>query len=183
MTKSETVTLLQTIKVMYSGSAIKPDDELTVGVWHEMLQDLPGEVVAAAVKRMCATLKYPPSIADIREAVTAAVKDAKGTVTAAEAWTKVNKAVRWYGYYREGDARKKLGEEIWRAVEAVGGWQTICTDEEPGVLSAQFERRYNAIIARQDEQMTIPADVREDMSRLIAPLAERLTLESGGGLN
>ena len=178
MTKAETVTLLQTIKVMYPDNRIKPD-ELTVGIWHEMLQDLPGEVVAAAVKRTCATLKFPPSIADIREAVVKATKDAQGALTAAEAWTMVNKAVRWYGYYREAEAREKLGAEIWRAVEAVGGWREVCASEEPGIISAQFERRYNAIMARSDEQLLIPQDVREDMRRLLEPLADRLKLSEG----
>lgn len=178
MTKAETVTLLQTITVMYPGTKVRAD-ELTIGVWHEMLGDLPGDVVAAAVKRMCATLKFPPSIADIREAVVKATKDAQGALTAAEAWTRVNKAVRWYGYYREAEAREKLGAEIWRAVEAVGGWREVCASEEPGIISAQFERRYNAIMARSDEQLLIPQDVREDMHRLFEPLADRLKLAEG----
>lgn len=178
MTKVETATLIQTIMVMYPDSKMEAD-ALTIGIWHEMLQDLPGEVVAAAVKRMCATLKFPPSIADIREAVVKATKDARGTLTAAEAWTKVNKAVRWYGYYREAEAREKLGAEIWRAVEAVGGWREVCASEEPVVISAQFERRYNAIMTRSDEQLLIPQEVREDMSRLIEPLADRLKLLEG----
>lgn len=179
MTKAETVTLLQTIKVMYPDNRIKPD-ELTVGIWHEMLQDLPGEVVAAAVKRMCATLKFPPSIADIREAVVKATKDAQGALTATEAWTRVNKAVRWYGYYREAEAREKLGGDVWHAVEAVGGWREVCMCEDPGVISAQFERRYNQMMGKADERLLIPESVREDMSRLTAPLVAKLALTDGG---
>lgn len=179
MTKAETVTLLQTITVMYPGTKVRAD-ELTIGVWHEMLGDLPGDVVAAAVKRMCATLKFPPSIADIRAAVNETVKDAQGALTAAEAWTKVNKAVRWYGYYREAEAHEKLGGDVWRAVEAVGGWREVCMCEEPGVISAQFERRYNQMMGKADERLLIPESVREDMSRLTAPLVAKLALTDGG---
>ena len=51
MTKDEVITLIQTIIVIYPASKVKAD-ELTVNVWHEMLRDLPGEVVSAATKRM-----------------------------------------------------------------------------------------------------------------------------------
>ena len=179
MTRAETVTLLQTITVMYPASRIRAD-ELTVGVWHEMLKDLPCEVVGVAVRRMCATLKFPPSIADIREAVTKAAQDARGTSTAGEAWARVRKAVSWYGYYRAEEARAWLGDEIWRAVEMVGGWREVCAGEDPeGVISAQFERRYNAMIHQQGEKIQIPESVRTDMSRLIGPMLEKMMIPGG----
>lgn len=177
MTKAETVTLIQLLIVMYPASKIN-DDELTIGVWHEMLEDLPAEVVGAAVKRMCAVLKFPPSIADIREAVADAARDAQGTLAAGEAWARVKKAVSLYGFYRPDAARKALGERIWRAVEMIGGWQELCAGEEDtSVRSAQFERRYNAMVAQESERVQIPASVREDMKRLIDPVAKRLMLE------
>lgn len=177
MTRDETITLIQTIIVMYPASKVKAN-ELTVAVWHEMLSDLPNEVVSAAVKRMCATLKYPPSIADIRENVTEAMKEAKGIPTAGEAWSKVRKAASWYGYYRPDEARQVLGEEIWRAVEMVGGWREVC-EAESTIISAQFERRYNAMVQQEMNRVQIPASVNEDMKRLVGPLTEKLRLEAG----
>lgn len=176
MTRDEVITLIQTIIVMYPGSKISADP-LTVSVWHEMLQDLPGEVVSAATKRMCATLKFPPSIADIRENVTAAVKDARGIPAAGEAWSRVRKAISQWGYYRPDEARAALGEEIWRAVEMVGGWQELCVgDGDTAVTSAQFERRYSAMVQQEMERVQIPASVREDMQRLAGPLMDRLMI-------
>ena len=175
MTRDEVITLIQTIIVMYPSSKVNADP-LTVAVWHEMLGDLPGDVVTAAVKRMCATLKFPPSIADIRENVAEAVREANGTLTAGEAWSKVRKAASWYGYYRPDDARKALGEEIWKAVEMVGGWREVC-EGESAIISAQFERRYNAMVQQTMHRVQIPASVAEDMARL----AEPLTLMIGGG--
>lgn len=175
MTRDEVITLIQTIIVMYPSSKVNADP-LTVAVWHEMLGDLPGDVVTAAVKRMCATLKFPPSIADIRENVAEAVREANGTLTAGEAWSKVRKAASWYGYYRPDDARQALGEEIWKAVEMVGGWREVC-EGECAIISAQFERRYNAMVQQTMHRVQIPASVAEDMARL----AEPLTLMIGGG--
>ncbi len=149
MKKSDTVVLIQTLVALYPASRLRAD-EVTVDLWHEMLRDLPGEVVSAAVKRMCAVLKFPPSVADVREAVAKVVQDARG----------------------------ELGEDIWRAVQQVGGWREICAGDSPaGVISAQFERRYAAMIEQQRERVQIPESVREDMARLVCPLVDKLRLE------
>ncbi len=177
MTRDETITLLQTIIVMYPGSRLNADP-LTVTVWHEMLNDLPGEVVSAAAKRMCSKLKFPPSIADIRESVAEAAKEAQGVPSAGEAWAKIRKAASWYGYYRPEEARRALGEEIWRGVEMVGGWREIC-EGESAILSAQFERRYNAMVQQDMNRVQIPASVNEEMKRLVGPLTEKMRLEAG----
>lgn len=177
MTKDEVITLIQTIIVIYPASKVKAD-ELTVNVWHEMLRDLPGEVVSAATKRMCSTLKFPPSIADIRENVAQAVKEAKGIPSAGDAWAKVRKALSWYGYYRPEEARKALGEQIWRAVEMVGGWRELC-EGETAILSAQFERRYNAMVQQDMNRVQIPASVNEEMKKLVGDLTKTLKLEAG----
>lgn len=176
MTRQETAKLLALIAVAYPGSKINAD-EMTLALWHEMLQDLPGEVVAAATKRMFSTLKFPPSIADIRAAVAEATKDAKGTLSAGEAWAKVQKAVSWYGYYRPDEARAWLGADLWRAVEMIGGWRELCAGEDPDtVLSAQFERRYNAMIQQQAQLVQIPASVREDMAKLVGPMIDKMLI-------
>lgn len=174
MTRDETITLIQTIVVMYPGSKINADP-LTVRIWHEMLADLPGDVVSAAVKRMCATLKFPPSIADIRENVTAAVNEARGVLSAGEAWAKVRKAMGWFGFYRPDEARKALGEDIWRAVEMVGGWRELC-EGDTAILSAQFERRYNAMVRQDMTRLQIPAGVNDEMRRLVSGLTEMLMI-------
>ncbi len=179
MTRDEVITLLQTIIVMYPGSKINADP-LTVAVWEDMLREYPGEVISAATKRMCATLKYPPCIADILENVAQATKEARGIPTAGEAWARVRKAISWYGYYRPDEARAALGEDIWHAVEMVGGWQELCMSEgDAAITSAQFERRYNAMVEQAMERVQIPASVQEDVMRLVGPLTERLAI--GGG--
>ena len=176
MTKLETAQLLALISTAYPGSKIAVDD-MTVSLWHDMLQDLPGEVVATATKLMFSTLKFPPSIADIREAVAQATQDARGVLSAGDAWAKVCKAVSWFGYYRADEARAWLGDYIWRAVEMIGGWRELCAGEDSeGVVSAQFERRYNAMTAQQAQLVQIPASVRDDMARLVGPLVDKLML-------
>jgi hypothetical protein len=178
VTRNETITLIQTILVMYPASRLNPDP-LTIGIWHSMLEDLPGDVVNAAVMRMGATLKFPPSIADIRQAVADAVRDASGICPANEAWAKVSKAASRYGCYRGNEAKKALGDEIWHAVEMVGGWREVCFGDRT-VISAQFERRYAAMIEQRSRVIQIPAAVNEQMARLAAPMAKQLRIGSKG---
>ena len=177
MTLTETATLLQTIAAMWPTTQFR-SDEMTVRIWHKMLADLPGAIVAAAVERMASTLKFPPTIADIRQAVADAAHDATGSLSAGEAWRKVIRAVSDYGYYRPDEARAYLGEDIWRAVEMIGGWCDICVGEDPeSVRSAQFERRYSAMLQQRKELLQIPQQVRDDMKRLIGPLTDRMLIE------
>lgn len=176
MTKKETAQMLALLSATYPRFNLA-QDELALTAWHEMLQDLPGNVVAVAVKRMISTLKFPPTIADIRGAVAEATKDASGTLSAGDAWHKVRKAVSNYGFYRPDEARAFLGDDIWHAVEMVGGWSELCVGENSDtIISAQFERRYNAMINQQAERIQIPASVREEMARLVAPMAERMMI-------
>ena len=42
--------------------------------------------------------------------------------------------------------------------------------------SAQFERRYNAMIAQESERVQIPESVRADMARLTGPLMDKLMI-------
>lgn len=180
MTRNETIELLQLLVAAYpSGKLVA--NSLTVGIWHDMLKDLPGELVGAAVRRMIATLKFPPSIADVRSAVANGLADARGAVDAGEAWRRVRKAITWYGYYREADAREALGSDIWAGVEMAGGWQYLCMDDgEEGVRSAQFERRYAARSAAQVERAQIPQDVDDRFRELVGGLTEQITAGPAG---
>ena len=60
----------------------------------------------------------------------------------------------------------------------IGGWCEVCMGER-AVLSAQFERRYNAMVEQRSKLLQIPASVREDMARLAEPLAKRMLIEGG----
>ena len=180
MTRKETIQLLALLSATYPRFKLDTD-ELTINAWHEMLQDLPGDIVGVAVRRMISTLQYPPTIADIRQAVADSTQDATGAINAGEAWRKVMKAVSDYGYYQPEAARAYLGEDVWRAVEYIGGWSDMCVSEDPeSVRSAQFERRYNAMLAQRKEQIQIPASVREDMQKLTAPLVAKMRIADNG---
>lgn len=178
MTKADTAKLLQIIIKAYPSSRLQADDD-TLNLWHEMLSDLPVDIAASAAKAMIATLRFPPTIADIREAVARSISEARGDLTAGEAWAKVLKAVGRYGYYRGDEARAALGESLWASVQQIGGWSHLCTTDEVEIVSAQFERRYKVMREQEQRRMQIPAQVQDRMRALLAG-APNLTLIEGG---
>lgn len=179
MNKQETAKLLAYIVIAYPNGKVEPN-EPTVALWSQFTADLPYEMAKLAVDSMISTLRFPPTIADIRESVARARSEACGELSAGEAWGKVRRAVSRYGYYQPEAARECLGAALWAAIEQIGGWSYICsTEDDTSTLSAQFERRYKARAEQEQRRMQIPAQVQERMRELLAD-APGLTLIEGG---
>lgn len=166
MTRGETMRLLQLIILAYPNGKVQAD-EMTVDMWHRMLHDLGVEEARAAVERLVATQKFPPAIAEVREAVVNNWMDACGAPTAGEAWAKVVRAIGKYGYDQPRRAREDLGELVWAGVLMAGGWTHLCHSEDGlGVLGAQFERRYDAALKCERERLQIPENTRAQIREL-----------------
>lgn len=180
MNKSETTKLLAYIAIAYPNGKVEPN-EPTINLWSRFTADLSLEAAQLAVDSMISTLRFPPTIADIREAVAKSASEARGDLSAGEAWQKVRKAISRYGYYRSDEARAALGERLWSAIEQIGGYGYVCTTEDDAsTLSAQFERRYKATAEQERYREQVPATVQDRMRALVGEAARRLT---GGALD
>lgn len=178
MDKAETMKLMALIVAAFPNCKLNPEDETQRAVWHDMLQDLPLNIAAIATKSMIATLKYPPSIADIREAVAKSQAEARGDLTAGEAWLKVRRALGLYSAWDADKARAMVGEKIWDVVRMVAGcWADLCESCDENI-PARFERLYNAQAAREQYVAQIPAPV---MDRLKAIGGEMFGMKMIGG--
>lgn len=145
--------------------------------WFQMLEDLPGERVIAAVKHMCQTQRAFPSIADIR----ALARPVKEPI---EAWAEVMAAYgesgapehqRYIpaprevetrdGYVAGGEKNYTLAEPRWsspeveKALTAIGGLMAIKTQKPGGMetLRAQFLKAYAAFVHTDKRQQTFEA--------------------------
>ena len=168
MNKSETTKLLAYIAIAYPNGKVEPN-EPTVNLWAQFMADLPYTLAKSAVDSMIATLRFPPTIADIREAVAKAMAEARGELTPGEAWGRVLSAVRKYGDNdpRQVDrARAELGD-LWETVKLIGGWSYLCnTDDDVSTLSAQFERRYKAAQEQAKYRAQVPQAVQDHLKAL-----------------
>ena len=65
-------------------------------------------------------------------------------------------SIQRFGSYQAIDAKKYLGENAWRAVGYMGGWQAICgtNTESLGLLRAQIKKAINgSLVASQGDSL------------------------------
>lgn len=156
MTTQEFDLIRAAIKSAYPDSNIMPD-KYSIRMWYKLLGDLDFEVCETALYELFATCKFPPRVAEIREKcmeyMNPQIKDS------GEAWEEVQVAVRKYGYYRADEAVKMLPETIRQAVNRIGGFSYICTNDNPMVARAHFYKVYDAIAERQRKDAMLPAGI------------------------
>ena len=140
MTPAESIRLVRGLMAAYPQREIRPE---TVEEYARMLADLDYGAACEAVAHLKATVKWFPTIAEIRQRAT---ENASGLATAEEAWLELKRAFGTVGH---------IGTPAWssetmaRAVEAMGGWRMLCASEEPeGVLRAHFLRVFDAFRSR-----------------------------------
>lgn len=145
----------------------------TAKVWADMLGDIDINLLFAAVKKYCATNKWPPTIAEIRESVLQIAKPDTET-TAADAWGEVMSAVKTYGIYREEEALASLSPKTRKIVEYIS-WREICISENIDVIRGQFRMMYEQVSSRENQEALLP----QGLKNKIEQLSEKLTLKLG----
>lgn len=167
MTLQETVSVMKILSVTYPRDAAYNDPAKvanTAEVWSMLLEDLPAQLVVMAVKRHCLTSRFPPSIAEIREAATITANPSLQT-TAAEAWGEVTRGIRRYGMYREEEALASLTDHTRSVVKTIG-WKELCICEEPDVIRGQFRRAYETMAARRKEVALLPESFQKELFQI-----------------
>lgn len=149
--------------------------ERAMSLWHECFRDIDFKVLRTAVIKHVMTVKWPPTIAEIREAV-AEIMSPQLDKSAEEAWSDVIQAVRRYGSYNEDKAMASFDELTRKSVQAIGGFREVCISEEIGVERAHFYRTYKAYADRARTQAQVPAQ----LSGLIEQLASHMQIQAPG---
>jgi hypothetical protein len=133
----------------WPGQALDSD---VLDTWGELLADLPGPAVHAAVRAIALTSRqFAPNPGDIREK---AADLAAPPVTFEQAWSEIHRAISAAGRYDSGKAEVMLRQVPggWDLVLALGGWDEIChggpieqTPMPAGVRRAAGEHAWKAL--------------------------------------
>lgn len=118
-------------------------NEMTPGniqSYGEMIIDLDFDETTAAIRRLASTLKFFPSISEIRAEV--AARSCAHLPLPEVAWGEVSRAIGAVGRNRKPEWSCP---EIADAVEGTGGWQLICNDENTMSTRARFVDAYRAL--------------------------------------
>lgn len=154
----------------------------TEGVYWELLQDVPGDLLAAAARECATSCRYFPTVAELREAARGIACGAglsRPVLTPEEAYEAVAR------YLANPDLEDPPPRVAMRALSFVGGtWEWRHT-ERPGLLRRDFMDAYRAFSAAEQRDAGLLPSTRELQRRLSIQRAqeeaERYLLPGGDG--
>lgn len=105
-------------------------------IWYEFFKTTSEETFKKAIKRLIATNKFLPSIAEINEEI-ALIDNPHLGLNALKEWEEVLRLIRKYGYYKTNEALAEMNLLTRNAVEQLG-WSKLCMSEDIVWLKKEF---------------------------------------------
>lgn len=169
MTKDEFVVLVKGLRSAYQRENFLGAAE-DVGIWYEMLKDLPYEIAHKSVISHISTNKFPPTIAEIRQGAARMVSPE--IPTALDAWSLVYKAICNSSYHAEEEFAKlpPMCQKVIGNPANLREMATMDTNAVKSVEQSHFIKTYNTIAEREKETAALPENIRV----LIGKTAERM---------
>jgi hypothetical protein len=152
---SEAVDIAKLVGLMAAAFPNTQVTEATTEAYVFMLQDLPLDVLTAAVQQVMAESDFLPSIAKLRQRAHELGKLDK--LSALEAWGKVKEQIASRGFYR---GPKFDDPVIAKAVECIG-WRTLCSSDNEPADRAHFARVYDNLVRREEQDALLLPAVRQ----------------------
>lgn len=132
------------------------ETEQAVELWFQQLKDIDINVLKLALSTWVATEKWSPTIADLREK--AAEIEGQTPADWSNGWDNVQKAIRYYGRYRQAEALESM-DEITRQTVSRMGFIELCNSENVAADRANFRTIYQSIAERKKRENQIPVEV------------------------
>lgn len=116
-----------------------------VAVWYSFFENDSIDVFQKAIKTVCATSRFFPSIAEIKAAM---AESDLNRLSSDQAWNNVQYAISRYGYYQPEKAMESLTPEEQATVKSLGGFQKLCQQENNEWLRKDFCKIYDDMKGR-----------------------------------
>jgi hypothetical protein len=174
MTNDETKAVLAVIKTAFPGFCkdIDPGDVLTL--WHDMFRDDDGKIVAEAVKSLISTLRFPPTVADVKERIRLLTQPP--FMTGQEAWSVVDKAISHYDAEKNFRTLPPLLQRLVVSPNRLREWAGMDESDVVTVVCSNFLRSYESAVRRERELSALP----ESSKAMISDFDVALNLTTGG---
>lgn len=161
MTFDEFKILVKGMKAVYTSPNFLPDAD-SVKIWYRLLGDMPYELANIATQRHMATNKFPPTVAEIRQA---AVQTVDTPQNWADGWEQFRRAVSKFGYYQQEVALASMDETTRKVVKRLG-WKQLCESENLMQDRANFRMVYEQEAQRKNETAALPIRLQEQIASL-----------------
>jgi hypothetical protein len=176
MTREETQAILKVLKAGYPNfykGLTKPDADEIIDLWSTMFTDDSAQIVVEAVKSLMCTLKFPPTIADVKEKI--ALITQPEHMTEMEAWQTVRRAISYYGATESFAGLPLILQKCVGSPNQLREWAVMEAETVGSVIQSNFMRSYKAKAAQEKEMSMLP----ESTKQMIAGLSEKLSITDG----
>ena len=176
MTRQEALAVLAILKTaypMFYKNYSKEDINAAVDLWATMFADDPAHIVTEAVKSLICTLKYPPTIADVKEKIAMIMQSQTQTMTEMEAWQRVKAAISYYNAGENFAELPPILQKIVGSPNVLREWALMNGEVVNSVIQSNFMRSYKAKVEQEKEHAMLPSSTKQ----LIADLTRNMSLE------
>lgn len=154
MDRDNVIKILSVLKVAYPSfykEMTKEEAESTILLYQEMFDGNDPEVVLYAVRELMNTLKFPPTIADIKEKMLELTR-VKEDLT--EAWDKIQQAIgnSLYNSEKSFETLSPIGKKFVRNPSQLRELAMMDSDVVHSVVKGQFFKQAEILQKREDDE-------------------------------
>lgn len=177
MNKQEFATLAMALRTYYPDKNLLPNDK-AMELWFAQLADINYKTAETALNKWVSLSKWPPSIADLREAAFDIEHGEQAQW--GDAWEEVLTALRQYGSWDVKGALESMSPLTRRVTERIG-FINLCMSENPAADRANFRMIYEQYAEREKREKQIPEPLRHMIGQIKGNLIEGGTHEENNG--
>lgn len=173
MTKDEVKVILGVLKTAYPAfykDLSREEAMRVVDLWSTMFSEESAEIVTEAVRALICTMKYPPTIADVKEKIREI--STPESISEMEAWNIVKSAISYYHAKENFEKLPPLIKKVIGGPSQLRDWAVMDADTVNSVIQSNFMRSYTAIKKREESYFSLPQSTR----KLIEQLSQKYKL-------
>lgn len=166
MNRDEVVAILGILKVSFPrfyANITKSEAEETIALWQEMFSDTSPAVVTLAVKSLISHLKFPPTIADVKEEIA----NRTHKENAIDYWNEAYNMI-CNGSYMTQEEFEQCSEVCQRYFGSVARLREKSRTEKLNleVEQSNFNKVAESLITRKKQDLMLPASVKKEINKL-----------------
>lgn len=168
MTTDETIGILGIMKIAYPNfykNLSKEEAQQTAMLWSQMFEGDNAKVVTEAVKALICTLKYPPTVADVKEKMRLITRTEQ-EVTEMEAWNQVKVAISYYSAKDNFERLPLILQKLVGSANQLREWALMNAEHVETVVKSNFMRSYTARVKADEQLESLPESTKELINSL-----------------
>lgn len=176
MNRDNIIAILGILKTAYPSfyaNMTKAEGEATIALWQEMFNDTSPAVVTLAVKSLISHLKFPPTIADVKEEIA----NRTHKENAIDYWNEAYNMI-CNGSYMTQEEFEQCSEVCQRYFGSVARLREKSRTENLNleVEQSNFNKVAESLITRKKQDLMLPANVKKEIDKL----AEHMSIKMIG---